>query len=175
MENVKFPIETRYFSLQPTDEKNLWSKEWVVTLKDGGNAGKLDFDDSIFHGEIQLRVELHPDFDKSKFYEDIFFMMSRFIFRFQDLNEISTVCDDEAEQVINGLEKAGFVRRELKDGEYYYSMKRQKTSWVGVYIIIGMIAGFMVGILIENLWIGTISSVIVGALVGFTMDHRIKK
>lgn len=175
MSEVKFPLETKYFSLQPMDEKNLWTKDWVITVKNGAKAGELGFDDSIFNGEIQLRVELDAGYDLSKFYDDIFFMMSRFIFRFQDLNEVSTVCDDEDDHRIKGLEKAGFVRRELKDGVYNYSMKRQKTSWVGVYIILGMIAGFMVGVVIDNLWVGTIASVLIGAIVGFLMDHRVKK
>ena len=54
-------------------------------------------------------------------------------------------------------------------------MKKQKTSWTGFYIFIGMVAGFIIGLTISNLWMGTIGGVLIGAVMGYLMDKKEEK
>ena len=169
-----FPLITKHFKLQPSDEKKIWDQEWNISLVDNESLsiGKINFEDGVFNGEVKIKAELDPKYEKTNYVEELFYSMARFVFMFKDIREISTVCRHENEHRVRGLEKAGYVHRQFKDGDDYYSMKKQKTSWTGLYIFIGLIAGFILGLTFSNLFMGTIIGVLSGAVIGYLMDKK---
>ncbi|SHH70364.1 hypothetical protein SAMN02745229_00875 [Butyrivibrio fibrisolvens DSM 3071] len=173
MNEKLFPIETRHFKLMPCDVKEYLGK-WTISLKDGNqkDVGNIHFEDTQFKGEVKIFVELLPEYEEPKYIEEIFFMMARFVFRDPEIGTIRTQCDHENEDWIKGIEKAGYVYREFKDGYDQYSMNKQKTSWMGLYMFLGMIAGFIIGITFSNLWAGTISGVLTGSGIGYLLDKK---
>ncbi|WP_408072304.1 hypothetical protein [Butyrivibrio sp. JL13D10] len=188
MSDGMFPIETKHFYIQPSNEKKLWGEDWAISPKkktnqettnqaevDTNTVGHLRFEHALFHGELELSLELDATHNTSGYIAEIFFTMARFVFKFKDIKEISTVCRHEDDNYVRGLEKAGYVRRETKDGKDHYSMKKQQTGWTGLYLIIGMCAGFIIGILIANLKLGTLAGVIIGIIIGYLMDKRVEK
>ena len=174
MSNSIFPIETKHFFIKPTSEEKPLEEEWSVSLKDGDQKkiGSICFEDAVLHGELQIKVTLDPDFDKVDYNREVFFSMSNFAFQSQEVREISTKCRYEEENRVRGLEKAGYVRRETVDGIHHYSIKKQKSSWTGMYMFVGLISGFIIGITVSNLWMGTAIGVVTGAIIGYLMDKR---
>ena len=172
MEEKLFPIETRHFFIKPGNEEKLWGEEWTVSLKKGEqeSVGGLHFAGPVTHGEVEIGVDLDSSYKKSGYYAEIFYSMARFVFKFRDISEIRSICRHEDDHLVRGLEKADYVRRETKDGYDYYSMKKQKSAWTGFYIFIGLIAGFMMGIVFSNLKLGVIAGVAIGVLIGYLMD-----
>ncbi|WP_029319111.1 hypothetical protein [Butyrivibrio sp. AE3004] len=172
--NNNLPVETKNFIIQPQNMQNPWNGEWQICLKREHHekVGSLCFEDVVAPGEMLLRSTLVPSYDKAKYIEEIYFAISRFVFNYSDTKELHTDCRHENDHHVRGLEKSGFVYRECKDGTDHYSIKKQKTGWTGLYIFIGIVAGFMAGIVISNLWIGTISGVIIGTLIGYLMDKN---
>lgn len=177
MGEVVFPLETKHFNIEPKDVERLWDGEWSISLNDDAktNAGSLFFENGIFNGEVKMTADLTPEYDKSGYVKEIYYSMANFLFQFKDIREISTVCRHENDHRVRGLEKAGYVYRENKDGSDYYSIKKQKTAWTGFYVIIGFVAGFMIGIVLSNLWLGTIAGVLIGATMGYLMDKKENK
>ena len=177
MGELSFPLETKHFYIEPKDHDNLWREEWSICLKteDRKQVGTLRFEEASFHDEVYFSADLDKEYDRATFGVEIFYAMSRFAFRFKNIREISTVCRHDNEHRIRSLEKAGYVWRKSQDGDVYYSMKKQKTSWTGLYVIIDMIAGFIMGITISNLWVGTVAGVLIGTIIGVLMDKREKK
>lgn len=177
MSEIVFPLVTKHFFISPKNEKNLWGEEWSICFKDGDkeNIGSLHFEEAGFHGSVKMFVELDPPFVEERNISEVYYAMSRFIFRFREMREICTFCRHEDDKSVRGLEKAGYVLREFKDGNDYYSITKQKTAWTGAYVIIGMVAGFFIGIMISNLWAGTIAGVLIGTVIGYLMDKREKK
>ncbi len=171
-----FPIMTKHFTISPKNEENLLKEGWNVALKNDEKTsiGCINFEDGIYHGEIKMAVELNHECDKAKYAEEIYYAMARFVFRFKEIREISTICRHENEDRVKGLEKAGYVRRETIDGNDHYSMKKQNTSWTGLYIFVGLIAGFFIGLVVSNLWMGTIGGVLIGTLIGYLLDKKEK-
>ena len=169
-----FPLETRHFIITPGNEKNVLEEEWSVSLNDGDKikVGSIHFENGILNGEVQMAVELEKEYEKSKYVQELFYSMARFVFQSDNIREISTQCRHENDQRVRGLEKAGYVFRQFKDGIDYYSMKKQKTSWTGLYIFIGLISGFIIGLTISNLFMGTIIGVLSGAIIGILLDKR---
>ncbi len=177
MKGVVFPLVTKHYLISPKDENKLWDEEWSINIRDGEEVsiGSFHFEEAGYHGSVKICVDLDPPFAKEENIAEIFYSMARFIFRFRDLREITTVCRHEDDHRVRGLEKAGYVLREFRDGNDYYSMTKQKTSWTGIYVIIGMVAGFFIGITISNLWVGTIAGVLIGTIIGYLMDKREQK
>jgi RimJ/RimL family protein N-acetyltransferase len=174
MSNNLFPIETKHFFILAQNEEKPLEEGWNVCLKDGdqNKIGSISFEDAVLHGELQISVMLEPEFNKADYNKEIFFAMSNFAFQSDNVREISTKCNYEEENRVRGLEKAGYVRRETIDGIHHYSIKKQKSSWTGVYVFVGLIAGFIIGITVSNLWMGTAIGVVSGIIVGLIMDKR---
>ena len=177
MGELNFPLETRHFFIQPGNREKLWEEEWTVTLKNGDHnkIGSFFFENANFRDEVKITLNLDKNYEKSKYSAEILYEIARFVFRFNNIREISTVCRYEDEHRVRGLERAGYVRRQTKDGDVYYSMKKQKTAWTGVYVFVGLVAGFMMGIVISNLWVGTIAGIIIGIVIGYLMDKKEKR
>lgn len=169
-----FPLITKHFKLAPGSNSNVLEQEWRILLKDDDQAqiGNLHFEDGILHGEVKIAAELTHEYEQPKYIQEIFYSMARFVFQSNDIREICTQCRHENDARVRGLEKAGYVLRQFKDGTDYYSMKKQKTSWTGLYIFIGLIAGFILGLTFSNLFMGTIIGVLSGAVIGYLMDKK---
>lgn len=177
MSESLFPLLTKHFLIQPSDVQKPLESDWTIKLnKDSDDViGHIHFDEGIYNGEMKITVDLDSMYDKIAFNQEIFYSMARFAFKFVDVKEISTVCRHENEERVKGLEKAGYVRRETVNACDHYSMRKQKTSWTGFYVFIGLIAGFLIGILISNLWVGTIGGILIGIILGYLMDKKESK
>ena len=174
MNDNYFPLLTKHFQLMPENDKNVLEQEWRILLKkdDQTPVGSMHFENGILNGEVNISVELEKEYEKTNYIQEIFYSMSRFVFMSDDIREICTSCRHEKDSRVRGLEKAGYVLRQFKDGTDYYSMKKQKTSWTGLYIFIGLIAGFILGLTFSNLFMGTIIGVLSGAVIGYLMDKK---
>ncbi len=172
-ENI-YSIETRHFLIQPANTDDTCGEKWVVKLKnkEENSVGSVSFVNPVVHEEVQISVQLDKYYEKTGFYEEIFFSMANLVFKSFDVREIHTVCRHEDDKCVRGLEKAGYVLRENKDGSDYYSIKKHKTVWTGAYLFIGLIAGFLMGIVLSNLWLGTIAGVVIGLILGNLMDRE---
>ena len=177
MSEKLFPLETKHFTILPQNQKDIWGTKWDVCLKSGNHqmVGELKFAGELTNSEAKFCVKLENEYDKERYYAEIFFMMAKSLFRFTDVREVYTECRYEEEHLLKGIEKGGFVYRQTIDGIRVYSMKRQKTVWTGVYIFLGLIAGFLMGLVVSNLWLGTISGVAIGVIIGILMDKREEK
>ncbi|MCR5092878.1 MAG: GNAT family N-acetyltransferase [Lachnospiraceae bacterium] len=172
MGKLKFPLVTDHLLIRPTDEKRIWTEEWTISLKDRPEEpiGTLTFAGERVAGEMPIRVELKPEYRDQDYGSEVFYFMSRFVFRFRDLREITAVCEHENDLCVHALDKAGYVFREHNDGRDYYSMKKSKTAWTGLYVFIGFIAGLAMGVVFSNLWVGLLTGVIAGTIFGYVLD-----
>ena len=171
----RFPLYSDHLILMPDNEHDIWNEKWTVSLHNSSSdrIGILRFSESKVAGETEVYVELDPAYRDKGYGEEIFYFMAKFAFRFRRIKEICAVCAHDNDKCIHALEKADYVLREHKNGMDYYSKKKPKTAWAGLYIPIGLIAGYLLGILISNLIIGTIIGVSVGVFVGFVLDKKL--
>ena len=52
---------------------------------------------------------------------------------------------------------------------------KQKTAWTGVYLIIGIVAGLVLGFVFNNGWAGLGVGVFVAVILGGSMDFKERK
>ncbi len=171
-ENI-YSIETRHFVIEPADNDDSGLKKWDVRLKkEEKSVGSVSFVNPIVHEEVQISVQLDKDYEKAGHYEEIYFSMASLIFQSFEVREIYAVCRHEDDKYVRGLERAGYILRQNKDGSDYFSIKKHKTVWTGAYLFIGLIAGFLMGIVLSNLWLGTIAGIVIGLVIGHIMDRN---
>ena len=177
MSSLQFPLLSEHLAFDPSVDEDFWNKPWTVSLRDEPETviGTVSFAGATIAGEVPINVELKPEFRDQGYGAEIFAFMARWVFRFRNLREVTAVCDHENDKCIHALSKAGYVYREIKGNREYYSIKRQKTGWTGLYVIVGFSAGFMIGLLLTNLWLGTAIGVLAGAITGILLDLREKK
>ncbi len=174
MGKVRYPLISDHLEIRPENEENIWDEKWSVRLKgkSGESIGHISFAGGKIAGEIPISVELEPEYQNKGYGAEIFSFMARFLFRFRSVREVTANCADDNDRCIKALEKAGYVCREHENRKYYYSIKKSKPVWTGIYLVIGLIAGMIIGIVFSNLWGGTAFGVIVGLICGYLLDKR---
>lgn len=174
MADLKFPLTTDHLKLQPLNEAELWKGQWSIIPIHGGTdpIGHFEFVGDRNKGELGISVELDENYRNQGYGEEVFYAIAQFVFRIRSINEINAVCDQDNHRCIHALEKAGYIRRDHKDHQYYYSKKKDKSAWTGLYLAIGMIAGMILGLAISNLWIGFGIGILAGFVIGRFLDAR---
>ena len=114
MSNNVFPLETKHFFIRPENEKMPLEAEWSICLKDGEQKiGSISFEDAVLHGELQISVNLDPEYNKADYNREIFFAMSNFAFQSHEVREISTKCRYEEEnRVVRPAKGASYSGQE---------------------------------------------------------------
>ncbi|MBQ8139746.1 MAG: GNAT family N-acetyltransferase [Lachnospiraceae bacterium] len=166
-----------------TDENNIWDSKWDVFLVDKDNdntkIGWVSFEGEKYAGIVPISVEIEKSFRGRGFGTAVFKMMKEWAFLHSNIYVVEAFADKENTALISSLEKSGFVYREgqsiEKGGVEKYSVIREKTSWLGLYFIIGIIVGVLLGIVIGSVWIGFAISMIIALSIGFVMDHNENK
>ncbi len=174
MGKAVFPLVSDHFTIRPVNENDIWNEKWTVCLKDGNKdeIGTLSFEGGMVAGEIPLSIELKPEYRDKGYGTELFRFMARYAFRYRFIREVKAVCSMDNELCVRALEKADYVFRERVGRTYYYSIKKEKPVWTGVYLVVGLIAGMIIGIVFSNLWAGTVFGVVVGLIMGFLLDKR---
>ncbi len=174
MNKQKVPLISDHLIFHPENEDGSWNEKWKISIKGKENEaiGVARFEGAKLSSELSVYVELSPEYRNMGYGAEIFYSLAQYAFRFHSLREICAVCDHHNDKCVHALEKAGYVYRGCTDGMDYYSMKRQKTAWMGLYVPIGFIAGLIMGIVVSNLWAGTITGILTGSLLGFFLDKK---
>ncbi|MDO4513222.1 MAG: hypothetical protein Q4B72_04220 [Lachnospiraceae bacterium] len=77
---------------------------------------------------------------------------------------------DENDKAVHALEKAGFVYRSREGKTEYYSITKQKTSWLGLYVCIGILVGMILAIVLGSAPIGMLLGILICVAIGAGMD-----
>lgn len=162
------------------DTKNgQWYTYWEILLRDRKkivrNVGFAYFNGPAVRGEVELSLFIEPrDRDKG-FGTEAIKALVEWVFLQKDIYEITTWVDFEKDAYVKVLYKAGYVfrHRDKEIKKERYSIIAPKSSWGGLYLIIGIVAGMMVGAFFGNFAIGVAAGVIVGILIGVILDNKI--
>lgn len=161
----------------PTNDANLWEEPWDIHIIDGEKEkiGQISFAGEKDAGTVPISIEI-PDihYRNRGFGTQALRLMTEWAFYHRNVFEIKTTADHENSAFIAALQKAGFVYR---DGTRYienYSIIKPKTAWTGIYLIIGIVAGLILGFVFNNGWAGLGVGVFVAIIVGGSMDFKEK-
>lgn len=177
MKKSRFPLYTEHLSIRPRNEEKIWNEKWDISLKEAESEviGFMSFEGAKVPGEVPIRVELDEEYRNKGYGSEVFYTMSRFALGFRNIKEVCAACRHDNHLCTRALDKAGYVYREKKDGMEWYSVKKDRSAWTGLYLFIGMFAGLILGIVFSNLWAGTAVGLFAGLVIGQGLDRKENK
>ncbi|MBO7599670.1 MAG: GNAT family N-acetyltransferase [Lachnospiraceae bacterium] len=165
--------------IEPTDETDLWEKDWEIKLKRDTpeTIGTISFAGEKNMGMVPIKIELQKEFRNRGFGTEALKMMTDWAFYHRNIYEVSAVTGFENDPYIHALEKAGFVyrSRDKASETEVYTITKQPSNWTGLYIAIGVVIGLILGLVFSNLWLGMAAGVVICSLTGLSMDVKERK
>jgi hypothetical protein len=181
MKKGKYDYKSGNILIRPTDENDIWNCKWDVFLidKDTTNIGWASFEGNKEKGTVPVNIELQPLYRGRGNGTNVLKMMREFAFLHSNIYEVEAFADKDDSAFIHALERSGFVYREGHSiegqGKERYSVTKPQTTWLGVYIAIGVVAGVILGIVISNVWAGMIIALLLAVALGSYMDSSERK
>lgn len=172
-----FCLKSDTLTITPSDMGKLWESEWDIAFRKDGkeHIGTATFAGEKILGTVPLNVELMPEYRNRGFGTEIIRMMVNWAFLHKNIFEVVSKVEHENDKGINALQKAGFVYRGIEGKEETYSIVKEKTSWTGVYLAIGICIGLLLGIVLNSVWLGFVIGIAVGLCIGGIMDSSATK
>lgn len=177
----QFMLKDNNISVIPTDRDKMWETPWKIFRNyDAGDPGKeigyITFEGEKTRGTVPISIEIYDPIDRNQgFGTKAIRLMTEWAFGFSNVFEITASTLHENSSYIMALQKAGFVQRNYSKDVENYSITKPKTVWTGLYLMIGIIASFIVGFLLNNVWIGLVLGILSCTIIGSTMDYKEKK
>ena len=172
-----FQLKAKDFVIELPQGADPWNDDWnILSTYDGEHMGQVNFAGEKALGTVPVSLELTEKYQNKGYGTEIFRMMVSWAFSHSSVYEVKAVCDHDNDKAVFSLEKAGFVYRSKEMGVETYSVVKPKTSWLGLYLIIGFNIGLVLAIVINTSpWVGFIVGMFIGIAIGTIMDQKEKK
>lgn len=177
MKNTGFCLKTDTLTITPSNMDDMWESDWIIAFRKGGKEqlGTATFAGVKRLGTVPLYVELQPEYRNRGLGTEIIRMLVNWAFLHKNIFEVVSRAEHENDKGINALEKAGFVYRGCEGEVETYSIVKAKTTWTGVYAIVGVLNGMLLGVVFNNLWMGFLLGIVVSLCIGEIMDNKALK
>ena len=167
----KYHLKTVDFTITPADENDLWETEWNIELRsDAERIGTVSFAGEKARGTVPFTIELSESYRNRGYGTEAIRMMVDGAFLHRNVYEVTAVTEHENDKAVHALEKAGFVYRSREGKTEYYSITKQKTSWLGLYVCIGILVGMILAIVLGSAPIGMLLGILICVAIGVGMD-----
>ncbi len=181
IDKKKYDYKSGNMLIRPTDEENIWECDWDIFLltDEMTRIGKLSFAGKKERGTVPISIELIPLYRGRGNGTSALRMAREWAFLHKNIYEIEAYVDRDNEDCIGALISANFIYRsdptiEKTDLERY-SVVKPKSTWLGLYIIIGVAAGVILGLVIDIPWAGMAGGLGLAIAIGSYMDAKEKR
>lgn len=177
MKKSSFCLKTDTLTITPSNEDDLWESDWIIAFRKGEKEqlGTATFAGEKRLGAVPLYVELLPEYRNRGLGTEIIRMLVNWAFLHRNVFEVISSAEHENGKGVNALQKAGFVYRGSEGAVEKYSIIKEKTAWTGVYVIVGVLNGMLLGVVLNNLWMGFILGIVISLCIGEIMDNKALK
>ncbi len=177
MKKSSFCLKTDTLTITPSNEDDLWESDWIIAFRKGEKEqlGTATFAGEKRLGAVPLYVELLPEYRNRGLGTEIIRMLVNWAFLHRNVFEVISSAEHENDKGVNALQKAGFVYRGSEGAVEKYSIIKEKTAWTGVYVIVGVLNGMLLGVVLNNLWMGFILGIVISLCIGEIMDNKALK
>ena len=170
-------VRTPNLIITPSDENDLWEKDWNVTLRKGekNQIGTVSFAGEKEYGTIPIQLHIQPEYQNKGYGTDVLRAMVDWAFSFGNIYEVTAETTHTNDRCVHALNKARFVLREGDRFREFYSIKKQKTSWTGLYLFIGITIGMILTLVFDDPKVGMGIGILVSLFIGGSLDIGEKK
>lgn len=151
----RYTLKSADIIIEPSEERDLWNSDWIVTLRsENREIGRVSFAGDKAYGLVPIRLELEEEYRNRGYGTEVLKMMTGWAFSQKGIYEIAAVTTHDNDKCVKALGKAGYVFRNNDGPVEHYSIRKQKTAWTGLYLIIGLFLGVTIGIVTGEMWVG---------------------
>lgn len=177
MKKNNFCLKSETITITPSNMEDLWESDWIIAFKKGEKEqiGTASFAGEKLLGTVPLNVVLEPRYRNRGLGTEVIRMMVNWAFLYKNIFEVVSMVEHENDKGVNALQKAGFVYRSHEGKVETYSIVKGKTAWTGVYAVVGILVGMILGITINSLWLGFIIGLAASLCIGTIMDNKALK
>lgn len=177
MKKNDFCLKSETITITPSNRDDLWESDWIIAFRKGDKEqiGKVSFAGEKRLGSVPLNVELMPKYRNRGLGTEIIRMMVNWAFLHKNVFEVVSRVEHENDKGVNALRKAGFVFRGNEGKVETYSIIKEKTAWTGIYAVVGIVAGMILGIVINSVWLGFVVGFAASLCMGAIMDTNALK
>ena len=175
--NKRHTIKTKEMIIEPVNDSNIWEGDWNISIKleEWTQIGKASFAGPKLLGAVPLEITIDEQYRNKGYGTKAFKLLVEFAFGFKNIYEVKSVANSDNDSCIYALEKSGFVRRSKEGKVETYSVIKPQSTWMGLYIYIGIIIGLVIGIVVNSMWIGMVIGLVIGFVIGAALDSEEKK
>lgn len=174
MQKSGYVLKSRKIWIEPSDETKLWDADWLIFLRDDGKPqiGTVTFAGERAFGAVPIHIELQEKYRNKGYGTEALKMMVEWAFLHKGVYEVKAVTEHENDKCVCALEKAGFVFREGDRHIEHYSIVKPKSSWMGLYALLGIFVGMMLAFVLTSPWVGMGIGMMVSLGIGASMDAK---
>lgn len=154
--------------------KSVWEVVWNINERKDEKrfVGKIWFSGEPERGVVELNFDIEPRFKERDYAREALRAIVEWVFAKRDLYEIKTTVSTEEEDKIDAIERVGFVLRMANKEVEHYSVVKPRTTWMGLYIVIGVITGMALGIVLGSVIVGVAIGIVIGIITGALLDGK---
>lgn len=177
MMKSSFCLKSDTVTITPSNAEDLWEADWIIAFKKGDKEqlGTATFAGEKRYGTVPLYVELLPGYRNRGLGTEIIRMLVNWAFLHKNVFEVVSRTEHENDKGVNALQKAGFVYRGSEGKVETYSIIKEKTAWTGVYVVVGILEGMLLGVVLNSLWLGFAIGIVASLCIGGIMDNNALK
>jgi len=176
-------IKTEHLYIAPAEDfstrNDLYSINWCIYLikskKEKVPIGRFHFNGPAQLGSMSFDFELDYEYRYKGYGTEFLKAVSEWALMQKNVYELSCEIPTDCDAAIRAINKAHFVYRKGDKKSEFYSMTRQKTAWMGLYVLIGITVGLALGLIFNNGVIGLIIGMVSGLLCGGVLDSKANK
>lgn len=163
--------------IEPKNQQDLWNCQWTIFLSQGEwkEIGFASFEGEKALGTVPLDVILKEEYRNQGYGTAAIKMLVDWAFHFHNVYEVTAKAEHENDKAVKALGKAGFILRDVENHTESYSITKNKTSWTGLYVLIGVFIGIILGIVLANPKLGMGIGLVVSISIGIMLDNNAKK
>lgn len=161
-------------SLSFSEERN-WYTAWKITLHDGTVIGDLCFKGPPQNGAVEIGYGINEEYRSKGYATEA--VRQAIQWAFSNDNVYFVTAETEGNNLASKrvLVKLGFSPCGTgKEGDIY-EKEREKTSWMAIFMCLGLSCGLSIGTGMDNTGIGMSIGMCLGLAVGLSLDDSDRK
>lgn len=160
--------------------EDLYSMNWNIflikmskeKLRERLLIGSMHFKGPQTLGEMSFELELQTEYRNKGYGTEALKAISEWALMQKNVYELSCDVPTEYDAAVRAVNKAHFVYREGNKKTEHYSVTRPKSTWLGLYVVIGFTVGLALGLIFNSVILGLIIGMVAGMLCGGILDTQ---
>lgn len=151
-----------------------WDIKWEAYEKkeEKRKVATVFFCSAPENGTVSIDFTVEEGFKFHAYTKDAVMAIKEWALDQNGIYEVTCDTFKEDEVKVDAIQRAGLIYRNVNQGIEHYSADKQRTAWTALYIMIGVFAGMIMGIVFNSMPIGLAMGVIIGIIIGALMDGK---